>query len=87
MQLNKQAGAPAQVGLPQSGTCHASACIRHRAMCCPIPFPWPQNRKLWSLKEAFVKATGEGLGFELGLIEFQLAGSTGRCRVGACRRT
>ncbi|PRW32899.1 L-aminoadipate-semialdehyde dehydrogenase-phosphopantetheinyl transferase-like [Chlorella sorokiniana] len=38
-------------------------------------------RKLWSLKEAFVKATGEGLGFELGLIEFQLDGSTASASV------
>ena len=27
-------------------------------------------RQIWSLKEAFVKATGEGLGFDLGRIEF-----------------
>ncbi|KAH7622782.1 hypothetical protein Ndes2526B_g02057 [Nannochloris sp. 'desiccata'] len=29
-------------------------------------------RKFWSLKEAFVKATGEGLGFDLGRCAFQL---------------
>ena len=31
-----------------------------------------QFRKFWSLKEAFVKATGEGLGFDLGRCEFKL---------------
>ncbi|KAI3430442.1 hypothetical protein D9Q98_005037 [Chlorella vulgaris] len=35
-----------------------------------------QFRKLWSLKEAFVKATGEGLGFELGNAEFIITGRT-----------
>ena len=34
-------------------------------------------RRLWSLKEAFVKATGEGLGFPLGDAEFAISGSTG----------
>jgi 4'-phosphopantetheinyl transferase len=29
-------------------------------------------RQFWSLKEAFVKATGEGLGFDLGRCAFQL---------------
>ena len=33
------------------------------------------RRKLWSLKEAFVKATGEGLGFDLGKAEFELQGN------------
>ena len=36
-------------------------------------------RKLWSLKEAFVKATGEGLGFDLGKAEFELDGNAGVC--------
>ncbi|EFN51313.1 hypothetical protein CHLNCDRAFT_55270 [Chlorella variabilis] len=35
-----------------------------------------QFRKFWSLKEAFVKATGEGLGFELGNTEFAISGGT-----------
>ncbi len=37
----------------------------------------PCCRKLWSLKEAFVKATGEGLGFELGNTDFNITGTTG----------
>lgn len=44
---------------------------------CPPSHPFPRCRKLWSLKEAFVKATGEGLGFDLGLLEFKITGSTG----------
>lgn len=36
--------------------------------------------KLWALKEAFVKATGEGLGFDLGLLQFEVAAN----RTGAC---
>jgi phosphopantetheinyl transferase len=31
-------------------------------------------RKIWSLKEAFVKARGDGLGLELGRVDFALAG-------------
>lgn len=31
-----------------------------------------------------MKATGEGLGFELGLIEFQLSGSTGESLFAFC---
>lgn len=31
-------------------------------------------RKLWSLKEAFTKARGDGLGFKLGRCEFELTG-------------
>lgn len=50
----------------------------------PPPSTLLPSRKLWSLKEAFVKATGEGLGFELGLIEFQLSGSTGESLFAFC---
>ncbi|KAL4448944.1 hypothetical protein ABPG77_007661 [Micractinium sp. CCAP 211/92] len=32
--------------------------------------------KLWALKEAYVKATGEGLGFDLGKVEFSISGNT-----------
>ena len=37
-------------------------------------------RQFWSLKEAFVKATGEGLGFDLGRCSFQLeSGNSKAC--------
>ncbi|KAL4422721.1 hypothetical protein ABPG75_008918 [Micractinium tetrahymenae] len=32
--------------------------------------------KMWALKEAYVKATGEGLGFDLGKVEFSISGGT-----------
>lgn len=38
-------------------------------------------RRHWSLKEAFVKATGEGLGFELKHVEFRIAGTTATASV------
>ena len=42
----------------------------------PAP-PAAARRQLWALKEAFVKANGEGLGFKLGLLDFDIAGTTG----------
>ncbi len=47
----------------------------------PAPHPShalpPACSKLWALKEAYVKATGEGLGFDLGKVEFSISGNTG----------
>lgn len=56
--------------------------LRH--LLTPVTCPAAQQncfRKLWSLKEAFVKARGDGLKLELGRAEFALLDNGARVRL------
>lgn len=62
--------------LPATAFTHAG-CRQGCAAVEPSP-PLPSSRsKMWALKEAYVKATGEGLGFDLAKVEFRISGGTG----------